>query len=145
MEKYAFSRAAYYVSINYPVSPLEITKSCNIFIPPRKMLQKALVLVGCWHRDRHLSLNSSISGFSTECLIEIGWHYHHVQKRFGNYFDAKKDAGRKFRHWHQRKNPFLFPLERLKNLVAFLESLRIHTFSPTSPQCSYPSILGSHQ
>lgn len=31
---------------------------------------------------------------------------------------------------HQKKSPFLFILENLKILVPFLQSLRIHTFSP---------------
>lgn len=67
----------------------------------------------------------------SQCVyLKLGGIITHLRKSFGNYFDSKKDAGRKFRHWYQRKNPFLFTLERLKNLVAFLDGLRFRTFSP---------------
>lgn len=43
MERYAFSRATDYVSINYTVSFLKLQRAVTFLYYARKMLQKALV------------------------------------------------------------------------------------------------------
>lgn len=62
MERYVFSRAADYISINYSVKSLKLQRAVIFLYHPRKIVQRALVH-SCLSAQRSPSFTQFISPF----------------------------------------------------------------------------------
>lgn len=130
MEKYAFSRAAYYVSINYPVSPWNYKELYHFYAIQKKCSRKLecyLVVdmeIAIFHWIHH-------SGFSV-CLLEIGWHHHPSMKELWKLFWFKKRCWKEIQALVSKEEPLSFYAGETEKLGSF------------SGRSQIPYLLSSH-
>lgn len=86
MERYVFSRAADYISINYAVKSLKLQRAVIFLYHPRKIVESfsSQLVIGT-----KISIFYSVHQFlpsQTVGLIEIGWCHHPYTKELWKLF-----------------------------------------------------------